>query len=218
MLAVKLERELPKTEILNRYLNAIYFGRGAYGVEAASKAYFGKDVGTLDAARGGLPGRADPLAGDRRRWAGRARRRAGGRPPSPATSVLDNMVADHYITQAAARPGRRPPLGDSVVTARQRRHLARGPIGHTDQPARSTSSTTCAAAGRRRASSPTPSSTAVACASTRRSTTACSRTPSTRSPRRSTGTATRRRRWWRSTSQGRVKAMVGGLDYPTVAR
>ncbi len=44
VLAVKLERQLPKTEILNRYLNAVYFGRGAYGVEAASKTYFGKDV------------------------------------------------------------------------------------------------------------------------------------------------------------------------------
>ena len=40
-LAVKLERELPKQEILTRYLNTIYFGRGAYGVEAASRAYFG---------------------------------------------------------------------------------------------------------------------------------------------------------------------------------
>ena len=33
VLAVKLERELSKDEILERYLNTIYFGRGAYGVE-----------------------------------------------------------------------------------------------------------------------------------------------------------------------------------------
>jgi len=46
-LAVKLERELPKQEILTRYLNTIYFGRGAYGVEAASRAYFGKSVGDI---------------------------------------------------------------------------------------------------------------------------------------------------------------------------
>jgi membrane peptidoglycan carboxypeptidase len=46
-LAVKLERELPKQEILTRYLNTIYFGRGAYGVEAASRAYFGTSVGAL---------------------------------------------------------------------------------------------------------------------------------------------------------------------------
>ncbi|MCD9624469.1 transglycosylase domain-containing protein [Rhabdothermincola salaria] len=46
-LAVKLERELPKQEILLRYLNTIYFGRGAYGVEAASRSYFGKPVQQL---------------------------------------------------------------------------------------------------------------------------------------------------------------------------
>ena len=46
-LAVKLERELPKQEILLRYLNTIYFGRGAYGVEAASRTYFDKPVEQL---------------------------------------------------------------------------------------------------------------------------------------------------------------------------
>ena len=39
--AVQLERELSKDEILNRYLNIVYFGSGAYGVEAASRRYFG---------------------------------------------------------------------------------------------------------------------------------------------------------------------------------
>jgi membrane peptidoglycan carboxypeptidase len=47
-LAVKVERELSKDEILTRYLNVIYFGRGAYGVQAASRAYFGKNVEDLD--------------------------------------------------------------------------------------------------------------------------------------------------------------------------
>ena len=46
-LAVKLERQLTKRQILERYLNTIYLGRGAYGVEAAAQAYFGKDVGEL---------------------------------------------------------------------------------------------------------------------------------------------------------------------------
>jgi len=46
--AVRLERELSKNQILERYLNTIYFGRGAYGVEAASQTYFGKDVSHLD--------------------------------------------------------------------------------------------------------------------------------------------------------------------------
>jgi penicillin-binding protein 1A len=57
VLSVKLERELDKDEILERYLNTIYFGRGAYGVGAASRAYFGKDVRTI-----GLP-EASYLAG-----------------------------------------------------------------------------------------------------------------------------------------------------------
>jgi membrane peptidoglycan carboxypeptidase len=50
VLAIKLDQELPKQEILERYLNTIYFGRGAYGIEAASRAYFGKHVEEL-----GLP-------------------------------------------------------------------------------------------------------------------------------------------------------------------
>ena len=47
VLAVKLERRYDKREILERYLNTIYLGRGAYGVQAASRSYFGKDVGEL---------------------------------------------------------------------------------------------------------------------------------------------------------------------------
>ena len=46
-LAVKLERKLAKSEILERYLNAIYFGRGAHGAQAAAEAYFGTDVRQL---------------------------------------------------------------------------------------------------------------------------------------------------------------------------
>ncbi len=47
VLAVKLERELTKDELLERYLNTVYFGRGSYGVQAAAQAYFGKDVNQL---------------------------------------------------------------------------------------------------------------------------------------------------------------------------
>jgi membrane peptidoglycan carboxypeptidase len=45
--AVQLERELPKDEILNRYLNIAYFGSGAYGVEAASRRYFGHSANKM---------------------------------------------------------------------------------------------------------------------------------------------------------------------------
>ena len=120
MLAVKLERQLPKTEILNRYLNAIYFGRGAYGVEAASKTYFGKDVGSLtlpeaaylaglirspETADAALPA-SDPGAASGLATA-KFRR----------TSVLDNMVKQHYITQAQRNAAVASPWSDVLPKA-----------------------------------------------------------------------------------------------------
>jgi penicillin-binding protein 1A len=51
VLAIKLERELPKQEILERYLNTIYWGRGAYGIQAAARTYFGVNVEDLNLAQ-----------------------------------------------------------------------------------------------------------------------------------------------------------------------
>ena len=53
-IAVKLGNTKPKDEILADYLNTIYFGRNAYGIQAAAKAYFGKNVNQLDAAQGAV--------------------------------------------------------------------------------------------------------------------------------------------------------------------
>jgi membrane peptidoglycan carboxypeptidase len=50
VLAIKLERELPKQEILERYLNTIYWGRGAYGIQAAARTYFGMNADQLGLA------------------------------------------------------------------------------------------------------------------------------------------------------------------------
>ena len=106
-LAVKLERKFDKEEILERYLNTIYFGRGAYGVQAASNAYFDKDVSQLDmneaAYLAGLiraPEAADAEAGDADKTAEANRRRDG---------VLDDLVEIGELTPAerdymAARP------------------------------------------------------------------------------------------------------------------
>jgi len=44
VLAWRLEQQMSKDEILERYLNTVYFGNGAYGVQAASELYFGKNV------------------------------------------------------------------------------------------------------------------------------------------------------------------------------
>ena len=47
LLAVKMGRSLPKEQVLEGYLNTIYFGRGAYGIQAASKAFYMKDAKDL---------------------------------------------------------------------------------------------------------------------------------------------------------------------------
>ncbi len=99
-LAIKLERELEKEEILTRYLNIIYFGRGAYGIEAASQAYFDKDVDQLTLAESAFfagliraPSTADPQSNPEEA----ARRRS---------TTLDLMVRDEMITQAEADAAR----------------------------------------------------------------------------------------------------------------
>lgn len=46
-LAFQIERQYSKDEILEMYLNTVYFGRGAYGLQAAARAFFGIDAGEL---------------------------------------------------------------------------------------------------------------------------------------------------------------------------
>jgi len=132
VLSVKLERELPKTEILNRYLNTIYFGRGAYGVQAASKTYFGKNVGDLT-----LP-EAAYLAGLIRAPEVADAKRAETDPQAKAnletairrrTSVLDAMLLESYITQAQHDAAVADPFAD-VLPRKQVENY--GTIAHTD--------------------------------------------------------------------------------------
>lgn len=67
-LALQLERQLSKEEILEAYLNTVYFGSGAYGVQAAAETYWGKSASELGWAEGALlaglianPSRYDPF-------------------------------------------------------------------------------------------------------------------------------------------------------------
>jgi len=53
-LAYRLEKNLTKEEILELYLNKIYFGHGAYGVEMAARSYFGKSISQIDLAEAAL--------------------------------------------------------------------------------------------------------------------------------------------------------------------
>lgn len=54
ILAYRIEKKLTKEEILYLYLNQIYLGEGAYGVEAASRAFFGKGIGAVSVAEGAM--------------------------------------------------------------------------------------------------------------------------------------------------------------------
>lgn len=78
VISTKMSREWSKDEVMQAYLNIIYFGRSAYGVGAAAKAYFGKPVEQLTVAEGALlaaliqrPSTLDPavdLKGVTARW------------------------------------------------------------------------------------------------------------------------------------------------------
>ena len=46
-----MEQRFSKDEILTSYLNTVYFGEGAYGIEAAAETYFGVHASELDAVR-----------------------------------------------------------------------------------------------------------------------------------------------------------------------
>jgi penicillin-binding protein 1A len=68
MLAIQIEKNYSKQQILEMYLNEVYYGAGAYGVQAASKVYFGKPVKDLSLSQAALlaglpqqPSRFDPF-------------------------------------------------------------------------------------------------------------------------------------------------------------
>ncbi|HEV7886577.1 MAG TPA: biosynthetic peptidoglycan transglycosylase, partial [Acidimicrobiales bacterium] len=115
-LAVKLERKLSKEQILERYLNTVYFGRGAYGVQAASSTYFGKDVQGLGLREAsylaGLirsPVDADALrnpeaANQRRDRTLRAMVRAGLLPEADRARVAAEPVEGYVVERGKAEP------------------------------------------------------------------------------------------------------------------
>ncbi|GGK53708.1 transglycosylase domain-containing protein [Nocardia camponoti] len=93
VISIKMAQQWSKEEILAAYLNTIYFGRGAYGIDAAAKAYFGKPVKELSVAEGAvlaatiqLPSLLDPEKnpeGAKSRW----------------NYVLDGMVAGGNLSE-----------------------------------------------------------------------------------------------------------------------
>lgn len=53
-IAIKLDDRMDKEEILERYLNTSWFGRGTYGIQRAAYAYYGKDVSKLNVSEGAM--------------------------------------------------------------------------------------------------------------------------------------------------------------------
>ena len=114
LLAVQLERASTKERILELYLNTIYFGNGAYGVQAASQEYFGKPAADVDVAQAALlagliqsPTRTDPYDHP---VEAQARRDV----------VLNRMHDLGYLTQPQEDYARAEPLFVEVKPAEQR--------------------------------------------------------------------------------------------------
>ncbi len=110
ILAWRIERELSKRDILYIYLNHVYLGSGAHGVQAAARIYFGKDVDNLTVAEAAMlaglpqsPSRYSPLINYR---AARERQQY----------VLRRMVADGKLTHAEADAAFAEPLGLVATT------------------------------------------------------------------------------------------------------
>ncbi len=113
LLALIIERKFSKEEILQAYLNQVYFGEGAYGIEAASQLYFGKHAAGLTLAESamlaGLPRGpnlfspyANPQASLKRRG-----------------TVLQGLVSAGYITQEQADAAQREPIAPAGKKRRE---------------------------------------------------------------------------------------------------
>ena len=95
VIAVKLEQQQSKDQILENYLNTIYFGRGAYGVQTGSQVFFGRSVDQLNVAQAAVlasilnsPGFYDPANGTKYLERLKARWRY----------VLDGMVKANWLS------------------------------------------------------------------------------------------------------------------------
>jgi penicillin-binding protein 1A len=104
VISIQLERDVDKEEILERYLNEVYFGEGAYGIEAAARAYFDRPAAELEAHQAAtlaqlLPApsvrnpRADPTGARQRRDA-----------------LIERMVETGRLDAAEARDARQRDL------------------------------------------------------------------------------------------------------------
>ncbi len=104
ILALQIERQYSKNEILELYLNQIYFGQGAYGVQSAAMVYFGKNVEDLSleecAMLAGIPKSPNYYSPLNNLKAATERQ----------STVLDQMVKYEFITSSSATKARNTKL------------------------------------------------------------------------------------------------------------
>ena len=109
-IALKMSQTVSKDKILENYLNTIYFGRGAYGIEAAAGTYFGTHAKDL------TPAQAAVLASSIRSPSGYDPNRHLQKAKDRWAYVLDGMVKKGWLSQAdraaAAYPFVRPVTGN----------------------------------------------------------------------------------------------------------
>ncbi|MZF86688.1 transglycosylase domain-containing protein [Streptomyces sp. SID5643] len=105
-ISIKLDREVSKDHILEGYLNTSYFGRNAYGIQAAAQAYYGMDAKDLDPARSAYlaalvnaPSQYDVVAHPENRKAAESR----------WNYVLDGMVKKGWLSESK-RAGMKFPM------------------------------------------------------------------------------------------------------------
>jgi penicillin-binding protein 1A len=104
MYAIWLERRFTKDEILELYLNRVYFGGGTYGVEAAARRYFGRSARSVTLTQAAL------LAGLLKAPSRYAPTRNVELASARIDVVLDNMVDAGYLTSAEAHAAAQQPL------------------------------------------------------------------------------------------------------------
>ncbi|MFE6623238.1 transglycosylase domain-containing protein [Streptomyces sp. NPDC057740] len=112
-ISIKLDREKSKDEILEGYLNTSFFGRNAYGIQAAAQAYYGIDAGDLDPARAAYlaalvnaPSEYDVIAHPENKSAAVAR----------WNYVLDGMVTKGWLSESE-RTGMKFPMPKEASTS-----------------------------------------------------------------------------------------------------
>jgi penicillin-binding protein 1A len=108
-LALRIEQRYTKREILTMYLNQMYFGSGAYGVESAAHIYFGKSAKDLNIAECAL------LAGLPRSPKYYSPFKSPRSASSRRAYVLNRMVATGAITKAEAEDAKKSPLPVQTV-------------------------------------------------------------------------------------------------------